>query len=58
MRLEHSLQPYAEYQSLAFISRAILFSVKTLIEQGPKGAAEAMAAIDRALHAFEFGLLE
>jgi hypothetical protein len=42
-------QAYTEFPILAFILAQHLHGVKTLIEQGPKGATEAIGGIERAI---------
>ena len=44
-----AFQPYATFPDLAFILAQHLHSVIKLIEQGARGAAEALAGLDRAI---------
>jgi len=44
-----AFQPYANFPDLAFILAQHLHGVTKLIEQGPRGTAEALAGIDRAI---------
>ncbi len=44
-----AFQPYANFPDLAFVLAQHLHSVVKLVEQGRRGAAEALAGLDRAI---------
>ena len=44
-----AFQPYSAFPDLAFILAQHLHGVTKLIEQGPRGTAEALAGLDRAI---------
>ena len=44
-----AFQPYSAFPDLAFVLAQHLHSVVKLIEQGPRGTAEALAGLDRAI---------
>ena len=44
-----AFQPYENFPELAFILAQHLHGVTRLIEQGPRGTAEALAGLDRAI---------